>query len=214
VLARSGERTVAASDLMEVGGMCVTTPLRTALDLGRLLVRDHALACLDALLRLGFFTLDELVAEIPRLKGQRGVRQLRVLAPLADGRSQSPGESILRLRWFDAGLPRPQLQIEIVEGGRTIFYLDIGLEELLFAVEYDGLEWHTAEGDRTYDRDRRSWLTDRRGWLIKPFGRDDVYGRHSAEASLRTLYQQARQSLGERTYVAMSAGPRPFRCDN
>ena len=34
-LARSGERTVLPRDLMDVGGLCVTTPLRTALDLGR-----------------------------------------------------------------------------------------------------------------------------------------------------------------------------------
>ena len=43
-LARSGERTVLPRDLMDVGGLCVTTPLRTALDLGRFLSRDQALS--------------------------------------------------------------------------------------------------------------------------------------------------------------------------
>ena len=52
VLARSGERTLGPDDLMRVGGIWVTTPLRTALDLGRLLRRDQALAGLDAMLRL------------------------------------------------------------------------------------------------------------------------------------------------------------------
>ena len=214
-LARSGERTVLARDLMEVGGICVTTPLRTALDLGRLLRRDKALACLDALLRLGVFTLEELLVELGRFKGQRGIRQLRVLAPLADGRAQSPGESVLRLRWIDAGLPRPQLQIEIVEGGRTIYYLDIGLEELLFAVEYDGEDWHSEDDDREYDDDRRDWLSRRRGWLIKPFRSQAVHGRSDAEVVLMAAYRQARASLGERTYVAMAA-PRklaPTRSD-
>jgi hypothetical protein len=204
-IARSGERTVLARDLMEVGGICVTTPLRTALDLGRLLHRDQALACLDALLRLGVFTREELLAELGRLKGQRGIRQLRVLAPLADGRAESPGESVLRLRWLDAGLPRPQLQIEIVEGGRTIYLLDIGLEELLFAVEYDGEDWHSERADREYDDDRRDWLSRRRGWLIKPFRSNDVHGRSDPEVALMAAYRQARASLGERTYIAMSA---------
>ncbi len=204
-LARSGERTVLAGDLMEVGGICVTTPLRTALDLGRLLRRDRALACLDALLRLGVFTRDELLAELGRLKGQRGIRQLRVLAPLADGRAQSPGESVLRLRWIDAGLPRPQLQIEIIEGGRAIYYLDIGLEELLFAVEYDGEDWHSSGTDHEYDADRRDWLSRRRGWVIKPFRSNGVNSRSDAEVVLMAAYRQARASLGERTYVALAA---------
>ncbi len=46
-----------------------------------------------------------MAAEIGRFKGYRGVRQLRVLVPLGDGRSESPGESVLRLHWYDAGLP-------------------------------------------------------------------------------------------------------------
>lgn len=204
-LARSGERTVLPRDLMDIGGLCVTTPLRTALDLGRFLSRDQALAALDALLRLGVFSRDELAFELPRLKGQRGVRQLRHLVLLADGRAQSPGESVLRLRWIDAGLPRPQLQIEIIEAGRTIFYLDIGLEELLFAIEYDGEEWHSAEEDREYDETRRSWLQSRRGWLIKPFRKEHVYGRHDAEATIFAAYQHALASLGSRTYIALSA---------
>jgi hypothetical protein len=204
-LATSGERTVLARDLMNVGGLWVTTPLRTALDLGRFLSRDQALAALDALLRLGVFGLDELLFELPRMKGQRGVRQLRCLAPLADGRAQSPGESILRLRWLDAGLPRPQLQIEIIEGGRTIFYLDIGLEELLFAIEYDGEDWHSADDDVEYDDSRRDWLATRRGWVIKPFRKHQVFGRHDAEAAIYAAYQQAKASLGARTYITLSA---------
>lgn len=204
-LTRSGERTVLARDLMDVGGICVTTPLRTALDLGRFLRRDQALACLDALLRLRDFSQEELLLELGRLKGQRGIRQLRVLAPLADGRAQSPGESVLRLRWIDAGLPRPELQIEIVEGGRTIFYLDIGLEELLFAVEYDGEDWHSSGEDREYDGDRREWLARRRGWLIKPFRGNQVHGRSDIEVVLTAAFRQARATLGARTYVALAA---------
>lgn len=204
-LATSGERTVLPRDLMNVGGLWVTTPLRTALDLGRFLSRDQALAALDALLRLGRFGVDELAFELPRLKGQRGVRQLRQLVSLADGRAQSPGESVLRLRWIDAGLPRPQLQIEIVEGGRTIFYLDIGLEELLFAIEYDGEDWHSAEADVEYDEARRDWLERRRGWLIKPFRKHQVFGRNDAEAMILAAHRQAMASLGARTYVALSA---------
>ena len=72
-----GERTLLDTDIELVGGIRVTTPLRTALDLGRLTSRDDAIGCLDALLRLGRFTQRELLTELPRFRGFRGVVQLR-----------------------------------------------------------------------------------------------------------------------------------------
>lgn len=49
----SGERRMRDEDVMVVDGVLVTTPLRTALDLGRRLNRFHALAALDGFLRAG-----------------------------------------------------------------------------------------------------------------------------------------------------------------
>jgi hypothetical protein len=202
-LTRSGERTVRPDDLMEMHGLVVTTPIRTAWDLGRLQRRDQALSGLDAMLRLGLFSHDELLAGIGRFARQRGVVQLRVLAPLADGRAESPGESALRLRWYDAGLPRPELQISIVVDGQELFRLDLGLEELLFAAEYDGREWHSSDEQSAHDRSRRTWLADQRRWVIKAFVAANVYGlRQDADAILRAAYREARASFGERTYVA------------
>lgn len=200
-LARSGERTVLPRDLTDIGGIAATTPLRTALDLGRFLHRDQALGGLDALLRLGRFTREELLREIPRLAGQRGVRQLRELAPLADGKAQSPGESALRLRWHDAGVPRPELQIPVVDGGREVFYIDIGLEELLFGAEYDGEEFHSSPEDEEHDDSRREWLARRRGWAIEVFRKEGVYGRSNPEAVIWAAYLQARATLAARTYL-------------
>ena len=54
-LSEGGARTFKPSDLMRVGGINVTTPLRTAWDLGRLVHRDRAIGGMDALLRLGRF---------------------------------------------------------------------------------------------------------------------------------------------------------------
>ena len=107
-LTDSGERTFDPGDVVEVDGLLVTAPLRTACDLGRLLHRDQALAALDAMTALSAFTLDELMAATVRFKGYRGVIQLRTLVLVVDPRAQSPGESILRLRWLDTGLPRPE----------------------------------------------------------------------------------------------------------
>ena len=89
-----------------VEGVHVTTPLRTSLDLGRLLPVGRALGAMDALLGTGSFTHTQLLAELPRMAGCPGVGQLRLLAPQVDARAAGPAESVLRLHWNEARLPR------------------------------------------------------------------------------------------------------------
>ncbi|MDQ6688281.1 MAG: hypothetical protein M3Z50_11850 [Actinomycetota bacterium] len=173
----SGERGFKRGDVTVVHGVLVTTPLRTALDLGRLLHRDQAFAALDAMLRLGVFSSENLVEGVRRFRGYRGVRQLRGLAPLADGRSESPGESVLRLRWLDHPLlPRPEPQVPVVTR-LGAFWLDLGVERLRFAAEYDGEEFH-GPGEERHDEQRRELLREQDGWTIVVARRRDIFGRH------------------------------------
>jgi hypothetical protein len=199
----SGERTLLPRDLMEIGGLLVTTPLRTALDLGRLQRNpDVALWGMDSMLGTRTFTPDEMLAELPRFKGDRGIVRMRVLAPRADGGSQSFGETALRGRWCDAGLPRPWVQIPILENGRVIFWLDMGLEELLFAAEYDGERFHSEDEDREHDHDRRDWLARNRAWVIEDFRKVNVFGRRQdATQRLAVAYQECRKSVGNRRLI-------------
>jgi very-short-patch-repair endonuclease len=191
-LSSSGERAIAPRDLMEIGGIVVTRPLRTAVDLGRLQpTADLKLHGMDTMLGLGAFTHDELLAEIPRFKRQRGVVELRVLAPLADGGSESFSETALRRRWHGAGLARPQTQISVVVHGREVYRLDMGLEGLYFAAEYDGEKWH-GEDREERDVERRQWLEHERGWSIEVFRKHQVFGvQQDAERLLRIAYDAA-----------------------
>lgn len=192
-LTASGERTFLDDEIMEVGGMLVTNPLRTACDLGRLLHRDQAFASLDAMLRLERFTLEELVAaaESERFKGYRHIRQLRELAPDADPRSQSQEESVLRRRWVDCrDLPRPDLQVE-VEGPHGPYYVDLGLEGLRYGAEYLGVAWH-GEDRQEHDADRLDWIARRRHWVIDEFRAANIHGpRQDAELILRSGVRRA-----------------------
>lgn len=168
-------RGLLAHDVTELHGIRLTTPLRTALDLGRQLWRFDALASLDASLRVGV-DHEELLLEIGRFKGYRGVRQLRMLAPLADGRSESPGESALRLHWLDAGLPPPDLQHWVYDdSGCPLYRLDVPCPEVGYAAEYDGAAFHTAAADVQHDDERRTWLREHRFWTIDAFVKDDLY---------------------------------------
>lgn len=184
-VATSGERTLAEHDVVEILGLPVTTPLRTACDLGRLLNRDAAFAALDAMARVGRFTVDDLIAEVQRFRGYRGVRQLRTFAPLADPGSESFGESVLRLRWYDAGsFPRPETQIAVIRPEASLLArLDLGCREWRFAAEYDGEAFHGPE-QQAHDQARRDWIAEE-GWTVEVFRRKDVFGpRNDASARL------------------------------
>lgn len=189
-------RGLLASDVVTVEGVPVTTAVRTALDLGRLLWRFDALAALDGFLRQGV-AQDLLIAEVGRFRRYRGVRQLRALAPLADARAESPGESALRLHWIDAELPRPELQIWIFDDeGTPLFRLDIGDPECRYAAEYDGEEHHSSDDDREHDVSRRTWIRDNRAWTIDVFGKKEVYGpRAYPIPQLRAGHDDARRSV-------------------
>jgi hypothetical protein len=206
-LCASGERRLAPRDVVTLHGVRTTTALRTACDLGRLLHRDQALAAMDSLLRLGPFGHRELLAESVRFRGYRGVVQLRALAPLADGRAESPGESVMRLRWIDAGLPRPEPQLAVAAPhGR--YYLDLGLEELRFGAEYFGEDYH-GESERQADQARLDWLVDRRAFTIVVLRKPNLFGaRRDAERRLVEGFDSARRALGVRSPWILDLGTR------
>lgn len=197
-LVDSGERNLAPTDILEVNGVAVTTPLRTAWDLGRTRYPEPAISGLDMMLRLGTFTREELLAGVERFRGQRWVTTLRLMAPLADGRAASPGESVLRLRWIQAGIAAPTPQLEVWEQGRLVARLDLANEDLGYAAEYDGAEWHSSPEQQAHDRQRREEVSEV-GWVVDAFTKEHVFGRHAnADQLMREGVIRARQRLGRR----------------
>ena len=171
-----GQRDLAPHDVCEVNGLRVTTPLRTALDLGCKLRRWRALAALDRFMRMYGITQEQLLAELPRYFRRRGVVQLRQLVLIADPGSESPGESATRLEIIDAGLPAPVLQYWVMEHGRAVFRVDLAYPKALVIVEYDGREFHDeTDEQRESDRLRRQWLRER-GWTVIVVRAEDLHG--------------------------------------
>ncbi|WP_244928386.1 type IV toxin-antitoxin system AbiEi family antitoxin domain-containing protein [Nocardioides sp. W7] len=164
-----GERTLLPRDVIVVDGVRVLSPLRLACDLGRLRSRDQGLGAMDALARKAGFVAADVVRETVRFRGMRGVVQLRDLGPRVDGRAMSLLESWTRLRCDDGGLPALTPQVEVRRGGQPwgeLAMLDLANEQLRFAVEYDGEDWHTSDEQRAQDRRRRGWLTREESWGI------------------------------------------------
>ena len=197
-LADSGERNLAPGDIVELHGLRVTTPLRTAWDLGRQRSRDRALSGLDAMLRLKRFEKAELVHGAARFRGMRWVTVLRELAPLADARAESPGESVLRLRWIDLSLPTPRPQVPVVLPGGRMVYLDVGNEAtpLRGGVPRVGVAQLAPQVEHD---DERLALVESQGWLVKPVWRGNLWGPQAdVDRILEGGLVEARRRFGTR----------------
>ena len=170
---RSYVEQLGPGDVVRIGTTEVTSPLRTAADLGRWLPRYHAIGALDAFLRSGLVSRTELRTATDRWFTYAGVKQLRELVELADPRAESPRESWLRLALHDAGFPAPEPQFAVHRGpGLVPYRLDLALPDLMVAVEYDGAEAHPLTRI-VQDEERRTFLRQR-GWTVIVVRRGDL----------------------------------------
>lgn len=161
-------------DVREIFGLPVLAPARCAVDLARTLPRPDALAVLDAALRAGVCTVDDLAAELERHGRLRGVRQARELVRLATPLAECRQESHLRLILHDGQLPRPVPQLAVVdEWGVVRCRMDLAYEEERVGVEYDGAS-HLDRWRMRDDRQRHNWL-ETRGWRMRYFTDIDLY---------------------------------------
>jgi very-short-patch-repair endonuclease len=177
---------IAVAKPAEVLGIPCTPAARCAIDLARGLPRLDALPVLDAALRAGACTADELTAELALYDRLRNIRQARDLVSLADPRPQCRQESQLRLVVHDGGLKgfQPQLPVN-GDDGHPRHYLDLGDPEALVGAEYDGAT-HFDRQRLRHDRARHNWL-ESRGWRMRYFTDDDLCRR--PQRILETLIQ-------------------------
>lgn len=196
VAARSGvdgrTRDLHSGDVMEVDGLLVTTPLRTALDLACGLGRYRGLGALDQFMRHHGVTTWELRRELRRYFRRRGVVQARELIPLADPRAESLRESWVRLVLHEAGLPAAVPQFRVFYDATHHYRLDLAYPAHRVVVEYDGEEFHDSEEQRTYDEKRRAWLRDQ-GWTVIVVRKADL------EDPRQAWVEEVREALLPRT---------------
>ena len=123
----------------ELDQLRITTPLRTAFDLGRRLPLVEAVVAVDALARVHGFRPDLLLNFAVRYPRARGVHGLPEVLGLADARSGSPPETRLRLLLVRSGLPWPRVQHPVLDDARRrAVWLDLAYPRHRVGVEYDG----------------------------------------------------------------------------
>lgn len=159
VSARSGawvrRAAVDPEDVVEMDGLPATSELRTLSDLGRNLPLVEAVVAVDMALHHRLASLAELWAYADARAGSKGIAQLRRVLDLAEGSTESPMETRLRLLLVQNGLPRPEVQVTLHDSlGRFLARPDLLYRAQRLAIEYDGATHRDsiAEDNRRQNR--------------------------------------------------------------
>jgi very-short-patch-repair endonuclease len=166
---------------VERGGMRVTDPTRTIIDLGLVL---PIWSVGDALSR-GITTRLITVSEVKRVRdalGRRGRNGAGIVRALLEQRllTGRPEESLLEKRLADLArrydLPPMAVQHEVWHAGRFVARVDAAYVEHQLAIEVDGFEHHSSPEAFQRDRSRQNRLVAL-GWTVLRFTWEDLVKR-------------------------------------
>ncbi|TDC52161.1 DUF559 domain-containing protein [Jiangella ureilytica] len=159
--------------VIEVHGVPVVAPERTFVHLAATWRRDDLVTLGDAILRR-WTTHERLHDEVAAGTRRRGIvtarEALRLIRPGVD----SPMETRVRLLLIDAGLPCPDIGVNITDDtGAWLARPDLCYPDLKIAIEYDGDHHRTDRRQWRRDRYRDEQLRDA-GWIVIPLTADDI----------------------------------------
>jgi hypothetical protein len=172
--ARAGVRlhaaAVPAEQITSAVGLRVTTPARTVVDLARTLEFRAGVVAADSALHRKLVTKPELNAVLGTCSRWPGARRAAAVIEFADGRAESPLESIARVAFSDCGLPVPELQVWL--GGTTepIGRVDFYWRRYWTIAEVDGALKYDGPGGQ-----QRATLQLRRDMLLREDGYEVVH---------------------------------------
>jgi very-short-patch-repair endonuclease len=164
--------------VVERDGLRITTPIRTIVDLGLVVpwwVVDRALGRGIARRLFPVGAVRALREDLAR-RGRNGtgvtqrVLDERLLRG-ADEDSALEARFLRVLRRF--GLPAPEFQYEVWDGGRFVARVDAAYPDRKVAIEVDGFEFHSSPDAFQADRTRQNDLV-RLGWRVLRFTASDV----------------------------------------
>lgn len=186
---------------IEHDGLLVTSVARTVVDLARELSLESALAAADYALHHRMCTLEDLRGEVEAVpKGARGRRLARRVVALADGDSESVGESLSRARMYQLGTAKPRLQKTFHDGNVLIGRTDFWWEDVQVIGEFDGrLKYRVDPQMRPEEASEVIWREKRREDRLRAGGRRQVGRWIWAEALDPARFERVMRRYGIRT---------------
>lgn len=164
---------LADSDVIDLGGLPVTTPARTVVDLGAV-NRWQVERAFEAGIRKGLFTIDDVESFVSRVarRGRRGVGVIRPL--LAERRrwdtaTESALEDLFRKVIDDSGLPRPLGQYVVRDAAGTfVLRADFAYPSHRVLIELDSEAHHMDRISFRLDRSKQNKAMSL-GWAVLRF---------------------------------------------
>lgn len=141
------------------GVLRVTAPGRSLRDTLLSVNRETAVCLMDSALNQALIREEDLEPLELANRNRKGCVRTRDWWPLADGRSESPLETRVRLACAEAGFAPTDLQHRFLDGaGRIIAVADLWWEDLQLIGEADGLAPHSLPEALARDRTRQNAL--------------------------------------------------------
>lgn len=177
-----------------VAGVAVVSPAIAVVQAAALLGVKVGVAATDAALAAGRITKADLGVALRISRIGPGRADARTTVDLADGLSESPGESWTRVLFVSLGLPKPELQVEIRdERGRLVGRVDFLFRAQRTIVEFDGLvKYAGADGRRALIAEKRREDTLRAlGFEMVRLTWRDLYDMPRLEQAMRSAFARA-----------------------
>lgn len=184
-----------------VAGLPVTTPTRTALDVARSRGFDAGLVCADAALHAGADSA-HLRRVAASMQEWPGASTSTAVAWAADGRTESPGESLTRVLLQSMGLV-VEPQVSLPAAGARV---DFRLRGQRVVVEFDGRTKYATAGGvadvrALWDEKRREDRIRELGYEVVRITWADLFGPRRAMTERRIRAAIARASKARRITV-------------
>lgn len=166
---------------------------RTVVDCARILDLDHAVVIGDSALRSKKVSMDQLRSAVEASARLGGVGAARRATSSMNGLSESPGESLSRLRMAEFGLPEPILQQVLRVKGKFLARVDFYWKRWRIVGEFDGMDKYDDRGVVTKEKVREDDMRDR-GLEVIRWGWKDLwdFGR------VRDKFERARRRVERR----------------
>ena len=197
--------TTSADEVVELDGLKATSVERAVVETACTTSYEVGVVLADAALREPRTTRDQLVDAVRRHRHWRGVPAAQAAVLFADGRSESVGESRLRVLMANHGLPQPELQVEIRdEAGRLIGRVDFLLARVLI-VEFDGaMKYGDNAADAVLAEKYREDRLRERGFGVARVRWSDLNHPHETAARLRQALEAYAPGTGNRQLLVPS----------
>lgn len=192
-------------DVVPWSTFTTTTVARTLIDCAREWPQLQAVIAIDAALNDGLVRRAELQGAVHSARHRTGASAAARTLGLSDGRAESPLETEGRLALLAAGLPAPELQVELHDARGFVARVDAWYEDAALALEFDGrVKYLDPRGGRSPGE--VLWEEKRREDRVR---RLDVRFVRIAKADLGGRWPGVAAGVGQ-LLATPYAGPRRF----